>query len=57
MSADDPKFVSARKFTAREIGDIYHVPYWFITPDEPRPTWWRHPLVRFRAWRWARESA
>jgi hypothetical protein len=43
--------VASESLGSREIGKAYRVPYWIVS-DEPRPSWLRSPLWRFRALWW-----
>lgn len=37
-----------------QIAKVCHVPYWLITSD-PKPSIFKRPIWRFRAWRWSHE--
>ena len=41
------------RVTVEQISRAFEVPYWLIDPRLTRPSWFRRPVVRFRAWWWA----
>lgn len=42
-----------RKLTPEAVARAFSVPPWVVL-DTPKPSWFRRPIVRLRAWWWAR---
>jgi hypothetical protein len=45
-----------KRFTLEQVAKAHHVPYWIMSPEDPKPSWLKRPVWRFRAWRWGREQ-